>query len=126
MDSSAGVIPPEDLTFDDLIGESECVEGTQVPVDTNAIKEALASGLFTARGSSRLGWAHHSYAEFLAALYLRMNGLAPWRRNAVGIKPPFCPQQRPPLGAPLEQLPHHRGFFLDDDDPTIYGPVSGN
>lgn len=35
------------------------------------IEETLATGLFTAVGRQRMGWAHQTYAEFLAARYVQ-------------------------------------------------------
>lgn len=37
-----------------------------------ALREVLGSGLFSSRGPDLFGWAHHSYAEFLAAHCLRV------------------------------------------------------
>jgi len=42
----------------------------QTDVTHEMVEEALATGLFASRGEKRLGWAHQSYAEFLAARYL--------------------------------------------------------
>jgi hypothetical protein len=42
----------------------------QTDVTREMVEEALATGLFASRGEKRLGWAHQSYAEFLAARYL--------------------------------------------------------
>ena len=36
-----------------------------MPVD----EKVLQTGLFSLRSKNRLGWAHQTYAEFLAALY---------------------------------------------------------
>jgi hypothetical protein len=35
------------------------------------VREVLDTGLFSSRGEHRMGWAHQSYGEFLAALYLK-------------------------------------------------------
>lgn len=43
---------------------------TEVDVDQLRLREALATGLFTSRGDDLLGFAHHSYGEFLAARFL--------------------------------------------------------
>ena len=45
------------------------------PSDEANIREVLDTGLFTARGPTRMGWAHQSYAEFLAAHYLITKGV---------------------------------------------------
>ena len=39
------------------------------------VREVLDSGLFSSRGDHRIGWAHQSYGEFLAALYLKDKGV---------------------------------------------------
>jgi hypothetical protein len=43
-----------------------------VPIEIGeaAVRETLATGLFTSRGGGQLGWAHQSYAEFLASRYV--------------------------------------------------------
>ncbi len=44
-------------------------------------------GLFSSRGPSRIGWAHQTYAEFLAARYLVQNRLAVPQMMALLIHP---------------------------------------
>ena len=34
------------------------------------VREVLDTGLFSARGERRMGWAHQTYEEFLGANYL--------------------------------------------------------
>ena len=65
-----GDVPDEDTTIQELSGGTEDVDGVQFQVTEIAIKETLATGLFSSRGSNRMGWAHQTYAEFLAARYL--------------------------------------------------------
>ena len=60
----------EDVLVSTLTDGTEFVGEDEFPVDEEAVKEALGSGLFSARGPERLGWAHQTYAEFLAAHYL--------------------------------------------------------
>ena len=60
----------DDVLVRELAYGAESVGGQEFPVGEAAIKEVLGTGLFTARGSERLGWAHQTYAEFLAAHYL--------------------------------------------------------
>lgn len=68
VDVDRGNIPPEDITIRDLLGthQGQEVGATVEP----AMREALATGLFSARGPQELGWVHHTYAEFLAARYV--------------------------------------------------------
>ncbi len=61
----AGPVPQEDLTFRELKAGSPDAPG---PSD-GALKEVLGTGLFSSRGPNRMGWAHQTYAEFLAAYW---------------------------------------------------------
>ena len=72
-----GDVPPEDITIRDLSGGQEAVDGAQFAATEQLMEETLATGLFSARGRSRIGWAHHSYSEFLAARYLVDSGISP-------------------------------------------------
>jgi hypothetical protein len=71
--------PPADLTEGDLsiqeaLGGSEEENKQSIEITPDAIRETLDTGLFSARGPSRLGWAHQTYAEFLAARYVIRHG----------------------------------------------------
>lgn len=61
-------VPLEDVLLSDLAGGTE---GTvnHLAVSSDSIREVLDTGLFSARGANRMGWAHQTYAEFLAARY---------------------------------------------------------
>jgi hypothetical protein len=65
-----GSVPESDLRLNEASGDAEQVAGEVVEVTSAAVKETLNTGLFSSRGDSRMGWAHQSYAEFLAAWYL--------------------------------------------------------
>ena len=65
-----GDVPDVDTTVRELSGGNESVGGNQFEVTEAAVRETLGTGLFSSRGSSRMGWAHQTYAEFLAAQYL--------------------------------------------------------
>src|SRR5439155_7368108 len=67
---SFGDVAPEDLTIQELADGSEISKGQAFPVTEAAIREVLATGLFSSRGPHRTGWAHQTYAEFLAARYV--------------------------------------------------------
>jgi len=45
------------------------------PVSEAAIRETLDTGLFSSRGLERIGWAHQTYAEFLAARFVAGSGM---------------------------------------------------
>jgi hypothetical protein len=64
--------PSEDLRMAELLGGEESFgRETVQQVTPNTIRETLASGLFRSRGEHRVGFSHQSYAEFLAAEYIR-------------------------------------------------------
>ncbi|WP_438003441.1 SIR2 family protein [Sorangium sp. So ce321] len=72
-----GTVPPEAVTLEDLAGATEPSASGQVTVDADTLKEVLnVSGLFAPRGSDQIGWAHQTYAEFLAAMFLCKRGLS--------------------------------------------------
>jgi hypothetical protein len=59
-----------DLTMSEL-SQSEVKVGQSILLITvQNLRETFDTGLFTARGPDRLGWAHQTYGEFLAARYL--------------------------------------------------------
>ncbi len=68
-----GDVPKEDVTVQKLCGgEKMLTNGDEFEVSENAVREALSiSGLFSSRGQNRMGWAHQTYAEFLASYYIK-------------------------------------------------------
>ena len=74
-----GDIPEADAQVRELIGGQEVVSASEVTVDDNSIRETLSTGVFSSRGATRIGWAHQTYAEFLAARHLTTKGLEPDR-----------------------------------------------
>jgi predicted NACHT family NTPase len=64
-----------DVLVRELTGRTESVDGNEIAVDEEAVREALGTGLFSARGPERLSWAHQTYGEFLAAHYLIRRGV---------------------------------------------------
>lgn len=64
-----GDVPEEDVTLGEMTGVED-LRGKKTQVDEEAIREVLGTGLFSARGQKRMGWAHQTYAEFLAAWHL--------------------------------------------------------
>lgn len=69
--------PESDLPVPAVSGGTEAANGADFPVTDDGIREVLSdTGLFSLRGPWRLGWSHRTYAEYLAALYVRERGLA--------------------------------------------------
>ncbi len=54
---------PDVMTVSEFIGNNNSIT-------EDNIKEVLGTGLFTSRGSQKFGFAHQTYAEFLAANYV--------------------------------------------------------
>lgn len=63
--------PDEDVPLQTLCPGYEEANGRELAITREAVKEVLDNtGLFSSRGLNRTGWAHQTYAEFLAAWYL--------------------------------------------------------
>ncbi|MCA9029807.1 MAG: hypothetical protein KDA69_01280 [Planctomycetaceae bacterium] len=58
------------LSISDLSGDSESTRHRQFEVSEADIRETLNTALFTGRGPSSVGFAHRTFAEFLAARYV--------------------------------------------------------
>jgi len=82
-----GKVPEEDVTIASLCGGRENVDGELIQVTETAVKETLRTGLFSSRGPNRLGWAHQTYAEFLAAHYLIQNKMTLTQMLSLFIHP---------------------------------------
>jgi hypothetical protein len=65
------------IRLSELAGGQERVGMSVVEVTEKTLRDALDTGLFTSRGAKVLGWAHHTYEEYLAARYLSDSGLTP-------------------------------------------------
>lgn len=77
----------EDVLVRALAGGTEFVGGDEFAVGEDAIREVLSTGLFSARGSERLGWVHQTYAEFLAARYLLQRRASPDKAMTLLVHP---------------------------------------
>jgi predicted NACHT family NTPase len=75
-----GDVPEEDIPIQYLAN----ING----VHENLIRETISTGLFSSRGPNRMGWAHQTYAEYLAAFCLIQNEMDPHQILTL-IKHPF-------------------------------------
>lgn len=66
----AGSSLASDVMIESLSGFAEEIDGNRFVIDEDAVRESLGTGLFSLRGNERLGFAHHTYAEYLASYYL--------------------------------------------------------
>ena len=71
-----GQVSDDDVFCRELAQGYEKVNDRQFEVSEAVITEVLDTGLFSSRGSSRMGWAHQTYAEFLAAWYVKKCNLS--------------------------------------------------
>ena len=71
-----GQVSDDDVFLRELAQGYEKVNDRQFEVSEAVITEVLDTGLFSSRGSSRMGWAHQTYAEFLAAWYVKKCNLS--------------------------------------------------
>ena len=67
--------PAEDIAISALAGAREDGNFPTFTASDEDVREVLDTGLFSSRGDQRMGWAHQSYGEFLAALYLFEKGV---------------------------------------------------
>lgn len=81
----------DDVSVSQLCGGKERAGDQEFDVDEESIGEAIATGLFSSRGPSRMGWAHQTYAEFLAARYLTRKKL-PFDQLKMLLSHPGDPQ----------------------------------
>lgn len=73
--SQAEPPPATDLAIGRCAGDEELQGTSSFSVNEQALLEVTRTGLFNSRGPNRVGWAHQSYAEFLAAWYLTRRDL---------------------------------------------------
>jgi hypothetical protein len=72
-DVDRGELQAEDIPLADLLGGKASWQTEQIEVGEGSIFQSLDTGLFSSRGLPRIGWAHQTYAEFLAARFLASN-----------------------------------------------------
>lgn len=87
MDIDWGDVPDEDVTVGELVRAGDGLDGRDTLLTEPAVRETLGTGLFSSRGSDRLGWAHQTYAEFLAAWYLARSSLSPCEIMSLLVHP---------------------------------------
>ncbi len=65
-----GDLPDDAIHCDDIADKTEQPEATGMTITADLLRETVGTGLFNARSDDRLGFAHQTYVEFLAALFL--------------------------------------------------------
>ena len=111
-----GDVPEGDLTVADLIGGHEIADGEPFSVTESAVREVLDTGLFSSRGAGRLGFAHQTYAEFLAAHYLNRRGVGEAQASSLLLHPDD-------VGGKLVPQLHEAAAWLAGIEPAIFRRV---
>jgi predicted NACHT family NTPase len=86
-DVDRGDVPDADIRIPEIAGEAAAHPPSGAGGGEQAIRQALNTGLFSSRGLPRVGWAHQTYAEFLAARFLIEKDLSPERMMSLLIHP---------------------------------------
>ncbi len=86
------------LTFADLAGGKEDFRDNDLIVSEDMIRETVSTALFSARGTDLFGFAHQTYAEFLAAQYLAQSSLSIEQRKSLLFHPADPRKVVPQLG----------------------------
>ena len=76
LGANSAEAPNEDVEIRELSAGTESVDDGRFKVGEKEIRETLGTGLFSTRGSNRIGWGHQTYAEFLAAWYLKKHDVS--------------------------------------------------
>ena len=114
-----GDVPEVDVTIDQLCGGTEGTGESQYEVTETAVREALATGLFSSRGPNRMGWAHQTYAEFLAAWYVAQHEMTVGQVMSLILSP------SDPAGKLVPQL-HEASAWLAGMIPEIFREITNS
>lgn len=107
------------LTADDCTPVSDI--GQQLQPDARNVREVLMTGLFSGRGGGKLGWAHATFADFLAARWLNTIGTSDSQIQQLLCSEDHLvyPQTRR-VAAWLVAIDHQRHGYLVDLDPEAF------
>jgi hypothetical protein len=115
----------EDIALERLTGSAEPTPDGTVEVTVPAVREAARTGLFTSRGGQRLGWAHATFADFLAAEWVVANDLSPAQARPLFLGPGgrCWPQTRLAAAWTVAIAPERFGFLTATDPAAFQGEV---
>jgi hypothetical protein len=115
----------EDIAVDRLAGSEEPTPGGSVAVTVAAVREAARTGLFTSRGGQRLGWAHATFADFLAAEWVVANDLTAAQVGPLFLGPDgrCWPQTRLAAAWAVAIAPERFAFLTQADPAAFQGEV---
>ncbi len=114
-----------DVTIDECCGGREPLEGAAIEVTEKVIRSTLRTGLFTGRGSSRLGWAHATFADYLTADWLITNRLSHKQIASLLLAPDgkLYRQVRLTAAWAVSIDPDRMGWLVEADPEAFVGEV---
>lgn len=114
-----------DLRLSDLAGMTEPTATGHVAPTRSAVMEVLGTGLFTSRGARRLGWAHATFADYLAAEWVVRNELSVAQARPLFLGPDgrCWPQTRLAASWAVAIAPDRFGFLARADPQAFQGEV---
>lgn len=116
--------PERAIHHGDLAGGREGANDDTL-VDLSAVDEVLRTGLFVERSPGEFAWAHQTFAEFLAADWIRANNL-PERSCRALLQAPMraCWPQTRLVATWLAAIePSRYGFVIVEDPESYVGAV---
>ncbi|GJM36843.1 MAG: hypothetical protein DHS20C19_02100 [Acidimicrobiales bacterium] len=115
----------DDVTIEDLAGLAEPTGQTTIAVAAHAVRDALRSALFSSRGADRLGWAHATFADFLAAEWIVANDLSAQQVVPLFLDPGgrCWPQTRLSAAWAVALAPERFAFLARTDPAGFQGEV---
>ncbi|WP_157488794.1 hypothetical protein [Pseudofrankia sp. DC12] len=113
--------PGEDIAVERLAGSVEPTDAGKVDVSVSALWEAARTGLFASSGGQRLGWAHATFADFLAADWVVANDLSATQAGPLFLGPDGrCWPQTRLAAAWAVAIAPERFTFLTAADPAAF------
>jgi hypothetical protein len=118
--AAPGLGSSQNPTVGDFSGGTEIVKGIALSVTEESVTEVLEhTGLFASRGPQQLGFAHQTFAEFLAVRYLKRHNVSP--EQVLGLI--AHPAVRPPKIIP--QL-HEVAAWVAGAFPEVFNRIVGS
>ena len=78
----------EDGTIGELTWGTVGEQGAGVPLTREMVREVLGTGLFSGRSGASMGWAHATFADYLAARFVVSRGLEQEQLSSLLFLPP--------------------------------------
>lgn len=115
----------EEIAVEQLAQGAELTPEGTVSVTVPAVREAARTGLFSSRGGQRLGWAHATFADFLAGQWVVANDLSAAQARPLFLGPDgrCWPQTRLAAAWTVALAPERFDFLAAADPAAFQGEV---